>query len=137
MKVIFLDIDGVVNSKETLSHSHKGVMGIDPYLSLLVHRIIEATDAKLVLSSSWKHGLLDEVKKVFPIIDTTPNNKFSRIRGFEIDMWLEDHPEVTKYAILDDDDDMLPEQMPNFFHTSFETGLTEEIANAVVKHLNA
>ena len=39
-----------------------------------------------------------------------------------------------KYAILDDDTDMLPEQFPNFFKTSWEVGVTPEIIEKVRKH---
>ena len=59
------------------------------------------------------------------------------IRGDEIQEWLDEHPEVEKYAIIDDDDDMLPEQEENFFQTDFQTGLTDEIAKKVIKHLNS
>ena len=59
------------------------------------------------------------------------------VRGHEIQEWLDKHPEVTRYAILDDDSDMLPEQMPNFFKTTFQNGLIEDIAKKVTEHLNA
>lgn len=58
------------------------------------------------------------------------------VRGHEIQAWLDKHPEVEKYAILDDDSDMLPEQMPNFFKTTFQNGLLEETMYKVIKHLN-
>ena len=54
IKVIFLDIDGVCNCK-TITQRHRGAIGIDPYMALLVMRIVLATDAKVVLSSSWRH----------------------------------------------------------------------------------
>ena len=40
------------------------------------------------------------------------------MRGEEIKTWLEHHPEVENYVIIDDDSDMLPEQLDNFVHTS-------------------
>ena len=43
---------------------------------------------------------------------------------------------VEHYAILDDADSILPEHRANFFQTTWETGLTEDIALAVEKHLN-
>lgn len=58
MKFLFLDVDGVMNSEETLKKPNMtrdpqgGVVGIDPYLALLVNRIIHATGCKVVLSSS-------------------------------------------------------------------------------------
>lgn len=55
------------------------------------------------------------------------------LRGDEINAWLKDHPEVTKYAILDDDCDFYDDQP--LFQTTFQYGLTDEIAEAVIKHL--
>lgn len=144
MKVLFLDIDGVCNCATT-AQRHRGVIGIDPFMALLVGRIVEATDCKIVLSSSWRHWEegRDEVRRqVWDFIDVTPSMPKSggaedMERGFEIQDWLDRHPEVTKFAILDDDSDMLPEQKPSFFKTSWQTGLTEEIAKQVIDHLNA
>jgi len=47
------------------------------------------------------------------------------------------HPEIEHYAILDDDDSILPEERANFFQTTWESGLTEDIALAVEKHLSS
>jgi hypothetical protein len=46
------------------------------------------------------------------------------------------HSEIEHYAILDDAESILPEQRANFFQTTWESGLTEDIALAVEKHLN-
>jgi len=139
IKILFLDIDGVVNSVETARRAQKkgGIIGIDPHLSLLVHRIIEATDCKVVLSSTWRliPASLEECREKFPIISVTPSLR-GCIRGKEIQVWLDTMGfNDVKYAILDDDGDMLPEQIPNFFQTTWEKGLTEEIANNVIHHL--
>lgn len=142
MKIIFLDIDGVLNTATTLQRSHRGVIGIDPYLYLMLDRIIEATKAKIVLSSSWRHSEAgrEELKKAgIDFIGYTPSC-CTGIRGAEIYEWisrnipLEERASL-RYAILDDESDMLLWQKDNFFQTSFKTGLTEEIANKVIKHL--
>lgn len=158
MKVLFLDIDGVVNCSKTMQR-HRGVIGIDPYMALLVDRIVQATGCEVVLSSTWRlwPETREEVKRqVCQFIDTTPqllrsmsNGGFingedydgkggyqSASRGYEIQDWLDRHPEVTQYAILDDDSDMLAQQKPNFFKTTWDDGLNEEIANRVIAHLN-
>jgi hypothetical protein len=60
-----------------------------------------------------------------PIIDMTPQAwEPHQRRGHEIKAWLDDHIEVTHYAIVDDDCDMLPEQKPQFVQTFYEDGLT-------------
>lgn len=139
LKILFLDIDGVVNCSSTRQR-HRGFIGIDPYMALLVGRIsLAVEDLKVVLSSSWRNfgdgGREEVASQVLPIFDITPN--LGTIRGEEIKAWLDAHPEVTKYAILDDDSDMLEEQLPNFFKTTWEEGITTEIAKKVIDHLNS
>lgn len=140
MKILFLDIDGVVNCATT-SQRHRGCIGIDPYMTLLVDRIIQATGVKVVLSSNWRKANLfrKEVREqVCTFIAVTPGSASGQ-RGLEIQAWLDNQEieQVEKYAILDDDSDMLEEQMPNFFKTEWQTGLTQEIADKVIQHLNS
>jgi hypothetical protein len=47
--------------------------------------------------------------------------------------WLRAHPEVTRYAVLDDSDDCLDE-LP-LFQPSAKTGLTPEIAKGIEEFL--
>lgn len=145
MKVLFLDIDGVVNcAKTNFKTDH---WPLDRYMAFLVGKIVMETECKVVLSSSWRvhpEGTAEVEKRIVPIFDKTPRSWYGKendhhsSRGEEIQKWLDLHPEVERYAILDDDRDMLPAQLPNFFQTSFVgEGLTEEIANAVIRHLSA
>lgn len=154
MKVLFLDIDGVCNNSRTTAR-FDGFIGLDPFMCLLVDRIIQATGCKVVLSSSWRHEPHSVAKiksDVCELYGMTP--VIGGLRGEEIKQWLDSYhytvklsvptgaatieyqPEVTRYAILDDNSDMLPEQMGNFFKTTWEVGLTEEIANKVIEYLN-
>lgn len=142
MKILFLDIDGVVNCLTT-HQRHRGFIGIDPEMAFRVGKIQLDTGCEVVLSSTWRLGEVsrEEVRnQVVNFIDVTPEihtgGRYSGIRGEEIQDWLDRHPEVTKYAILDDDSDMLETQLPNFFQTTWETGITKEIAEAVTNHLN-
>lgn len=135
MKILFLDIDGVVNCATTTAR-FDGFFGIDPYMALLIDRIIQATGCQVVLSSAWRiepNSYREVETRVCKLLDKTES--FSNIRGNEIKKWLTEHPEVTCYAILDDNSDMLPEQMPNFFKTSWSTGITEDISKKVIAHL--
>ena len=138
MKVLFLDIDGVVNCQST-AQRHRGMIGIDPYMAFLIGKItLDVPNLKVVLSSSWRHwtdGIKEVEEQVVPILDITPTIALNP-RGKEIKAWLEDHKEVTRYAIVDDYADMLPEQMPNFFRTSWLHGITKEIADEITKHFN-
>lgn len=141
MKILFLDIDGVVNKQENFNPAHKPKWPIDRYCAFLVGKIQLETDCKVVLSSSWRHDkeAVEEVKKnVVDIIDTTPTLQ-SSFRGDEIRDWLDKQSlrsnfVVEKYAILDDDSDFYDDQP--LFKTTFKDGLTDEIANKVIEYLN-
>ena len=137
MKVLFLDIDGVVNNKHTKENFKGLIMGIDPAMAALVQRIVQNTGCEIVLSSSWRlfQNIRNEVeRKICKFSDITPI--LHAPRGYEIKVWLTLHPEIDHYAILDDAESILPEQRANFFQTTWESGLTEDIALAVEKHLN-
>lgn len=153
-KILFLDIDGVLNHTKTFDTLEKSRFPIDPYCAFLVGKIVLDTGCEVVLSSSWrKHdeSIAALKERVVPIIDIT-GTCCSGIRGVEInnwinknihytDRWTDDNKPRTdafRYAILDDDSDMLLWQKDCFFQTSFTAdGLTEEIAKAVTTHLNA
>lgn len=128
MKVLFLDIDGVLNSDtdffELRKFGHpineiKGSKVINRGHLALLQQIIEDTDAKIVLSSTWRlHYSLDDMHEMFTardfelgrevFHDITPSHSrgFSdnhyRHRGGEIREYLKAHPEVEKFIILDD-----------------------------------
>ena len=134
MKILFLDVDGVLNCKTT--NFKTSLWPFDRHKAFLVGRILDKTDAKLVLSSSWRHhpdGVATVEKHVFKVYDKTPVLSGTYNRGYEIKAWLDDHPGVEKYAILDDDDDMIEGQV--LFQTTWEEGLTEEIADQIIKYL--
>lgn len=144
MKVLFLDIDGVVNCEDTFMMGAKGKnpFPLDPEMAFRVGKIVLYTGCEVVLSSSWRHHApsVEAVKeRVTLILDVTGTSKLVRYedkpRGHEIQEWLDNHPEVDKYAILDDDSDMLDSQKHSFFQTSWKKGLTEDIMAAVIKHL--
>jgi hypothetical protein len=139
MNVLFLDIDGVVNCKTT-RRRHRGLVGIERRLADMVRGIAHAVpDLKVVLSSSWREleeGRAVVEDKILPCFDITPCfDAEDDVRGYEIQAWLELRPGVERYAILDDDCDMLPHQMPSFFRTSTDIGITQELADRIVAHL--
>lgn len=137
MKAIFLDIDGVVNCART-KERFGGYIGIDPIKAARVKRIIAETGCEVVLSSTWRLDLKsrNHVKeKVCNFIDVTVSLPGNPLRGHEVQQWVATHPELTKYAILDDEDDFL-EGQPLFRTSFYGHGLTDDIADAVIKYLN-
>ena len=115
MKVIFLDFDGVLNSaKYLLNHEGYGVV-IDPERMRLLKQIVDTTGARVVLSTSWReHWEKDPTKcnntgvlinDIFgncglQIWDKTP--ELHTRREIEIKSWLDKHPEVKNFVVLDD-----------------------------------
>lgn len=136
MKVLFLDIDGVCNCQSTLEH-HGSFIGIDPVMAERARRIVVEAQCHVVLSSTWRlhaNSRKEVVEKVCAFIDTTPSLP-TGFRGDEVKWWLERHPEVERYAILDDDEDFWKDQP--LFRTTWAAGLTDEIADQVIDYLNA
>jgi len=131
--VIFLDCDGVLNRAGTKERVGN-FMGLDPELVSRARRVIEETGAEVVLSSAWRMypEMLAAVAAEIPIIDTTTQVPGSR--GQQINAWLAFHPERReRHAVIDDDRDMVDGLVP--FFTEWETGITDEIADAVIAHL--
>lgn len=131
MKVIFLDIDGVLNSRRSCcafgnfphGYTPEQLAKFDWVAVGLVRKACAQSGAQIVLSSAWRkiYDWQEGAKALtLPIIDKTPS--MTGIRGLEINAWLAAHPEVTGYAIIDDNSDMLPEQMANFVHTDERDG---------------
>lgn len=145
MKVIFLDIDGVLNTPKTIRKF--GFDFIDDILVALVARICRETGARIVLSSSWRTEKKDlgiarkalerhklEIHDCTPIIKRSggwTENGWVR-RHEEITAWLSEK-EVERFAILDDVEDACIEG--SFFQTDEERGLTVEIAEKIMDHL--
>ena len=65
------------------------------------------------------------------------NMELFSIRGMEIKEWLDKHViEVSRYVIIDDMDNFLPEQKSHFVLTDPEVGITDEDADKAIKILN-
>ena len=129
MKVLFLDIDGVLNSRRTAvafgSYPHKlaHLDRFDHAALGLVRRLCDA-GVSVVLSSSWREEFLHaDIRRALdlPIIGGTP--VLSGSRGSEIAAWLAAHEEVQTWAIVDDDPDMLDEQLGCFVQTDPDNSL--------------
>jgi hypothetical protein len=134
MKVIFLDIDGVLNSDST-SNPRKFPYVVDELLLARFRELVRKTGATVVLSSTWRVdpiGLLAAKYYQVPYNDACPDMPGAP-RCEEMQAWLRHHPEATRYAVLDDDDDCLDE-LP-LFQPSSKTGLTEEIAHGIEEFL--
>jgi hypothetical protein len=144
-KFIFLDIDGVLNNLATLRATRDG-FGLDPKCLLLLKDIVDKTGAKIVLSSTWRcfekgRVALRRALRINGIPDIIGCTEDLRTdRKDEILKWIKDKKvdQINdRIAILDDEPDacLVPKW---FFRTSFEgDGLTREIADDIITHLNS
>jgi hypothetical protein len=135
VKVIFLDIDGVLNSEQT-ENSRELPYIVDEKLLKMLRELLDRTSAKVVLTSSWRIdpiGLYAAKYWGIPHYGVCPDLP-GRSRKDEILIWLGEHPTVTRYAVIDDEDDEL-DDLP-LFQPSGKYGLTSEIVRGVERFLN-
>ena len=134
LRVIFLDIDGVLNCKKTPNPRDLPYIIDNRFLRIFL-RMVRQTRAKVVLISDWRHdpaGLFSARYWGIRYVDVVPYLP-KRSRGEQILLWLRKHPKVTRYVVIDDDDDQL-DNLP-LFQPSHSKGITAKIANGVVKYL--
>lgn len=147
MKIIFLDVEGVLNNMTWAKRMRdEGVrvfaedMLEDRAIKLL-KQIIDATGADVVITSTWrthvaamKH-LLDQLAYygIRPIAKTP---RRGGLRGDEITAWMQECNEpFDEYVILDDESDMTV-HMDHLVKTSFEHGLQPEHVKRAIEILN-
>lgn len=144
MKIVFLDVDGVLNRELP------GEPELDPDLLALLRGLLRRTGACVVLSSSWRYDhtpaqmedVLTRAGCPCRVIGSTPTALEDvnvpcgqiRQRGHEIVTWLEEHPEVISYVVLDDMDDM-PGVRHRLVRTDGRIGLTPEHVERAVTML--
>jgi hypothetical protein len=127
----------------------------DPKSIEYLNDLIKQTDAKVVVSSTWRLGrhandlqaILEKRGFTGEIIGITPSLRHlgeSILRGNEILQWIKDHEEFIgcpyyeyeNYVILDDDSDMLYWQKDNFLVVDRFVGITPHITYKAKKILN-
>lgn len=150
MKVIFLDIDGVLNSYTADYSNDNWPWGqYEPAAVGFLNELTDLTGAKIVISSTWRlHYTLDELREGFrnwgvtgEIIDMTSRYaagpwetvSSAQARTFEIFDWLADNPEAETYVSLDDID--MREFGLNQVKTSPYTALIKEDVEQAIKRL--
>ena len=160
-RIIFLDIDGVLNSHIIAEEWFRltGKVGYGGWFNeedIVIEKsdvkwghlnvsnlreIVEATDAKIVISSDWRRSFsVEKFKQMFelygwkaPVIDKTTVLKS---RGLEIAAWLAANSDVENYVIIDDNDQFLPDQLDRFVHTNPECGLSWNDTQKAILILN-
>ena len=151
--VLFLDIDGVLNTdrfldslpKTKLLHMadvHTLPENIDRVHVPRLNTITRSVDAHIVVSSTWRMGMtvtdlqtaLRRVGVEARVIGSTPFLAY-KPRGEEIHAWLRDNGRsIDPFVILDDTDEM-GDLRPWLVKTHMTTGLTDGHVPMAIKIL--
>lgn len=147
--IILLDVDGVLNSNEFAKYCLEeegydpfNCDDLDPRAIRNLKRIVDETSANIVLSSSWRwdEKALDAVKKQLKaygleLYDTTIMDIMETLsRTDEIKLYLDEHPSITKYVILDGAEIKEP-LADRWVRCLFKNGLTKKLADEAIEIL--
>ena len=138
--VLFLDIDGVLNRTAHATH-----VRVDDDLVALLRGVVQSTDCVIVLSTYWR-PFFEYLRYVLArfgikrVIDRTPGGSGAvhsssadeihyACRAAEIEAWLGAHPDVERFAILDDRPSASNERLaPHFVRTDSAVGMSADNA---------
>ncbi|HEX3017189.1 MAG TPA: HAD domain-containing protein [Caproicibacter sp.] len=159
MKVIFLDIDGVLNAN-SCDAACQSAGYIDESKVRMLSDIIQKTNSVVVLHSGWRFLLNESLEPVgqeaenllsllekykIKLYDRTPDfsteeikktEKFSLVKAAEILSWLNAHKEVDNYLVLDDLDLHNAIIAKHQIRTNSADGLTQDDVSCAIKVLN-
>ena len=148
MNIIFLDVDGVLNSRNKLieiyNKTHKPHSGysypFDEKCLQNLQLLVKETNSKIVITSTWRKDevgrktllkALNEYELHNKVIGYTP--VLDKKREIEIKQFLINLKEKPNFVILDDDLDM-GELIPFLIKTNGQVGLTyENVQEAIIK----
>jgi len=159
LKLLFLDVDGVINNPNTAWNADISGRGIEDELLEYIKFIVQSTGCKIVLSTTWR--LMDDAKAVLlhslktrcdldvddVVIGQTPSLKqVGGHRTHEIAEYIRVNSyryNVVSWCALDDmslhkyDDFSRQFMAGHFVRTNKRTGLTEEKTVKCIRYLNA
>ncbi len=168
-RILFLDFDGVLNNDESKEieivqewdGKKWGADWIREHLVERLNEIIEATDALVVISSTWRRywtkkqlqrilderGFRGQVVGITPVIAEGPNAR-PLSYGHKTTKWPDRSNEVTEWiyaftrefdleshVVLDDRADLFQNESTNFVNTNSRIGITDEDVQAAIQFL--
>lgn len=146
-KVLFLDIDGVLNNSKFIKNKPDyKAQDLDPENIRCLNKILERTGTSIVISSTWRLAypmsqlvtiLESQGLKPGRIIGKTPHLIESQFRSKEIEAWADCQLYHPHSILILDDDDQFEERFRSYFlQTSMVSGLTEDLVEKAVSILN-
>ena len=141
MNVLFLDYDGVVNPPmwdekgEQCNYGFPFQGKVNNFQAVQwVSEFCQKFGFSIVVTSTWRlddnykecliNGGLREGIQILGKTDRLYKPGKDICRGDEIKKWLKEHPECDYYLIVDDEDDILPEQKDHLIQTDGNIGFT-------------
>lgn len=133
MKLIFLDIDGVLNKK---ANQLPDVCVIEENPLSLISDLIRKSGAEVILTSSWRLATDEPWREPLLCGGISVAGQTARLNGNnrrrEIELYLESHAPVEAFVILDDQAGRWGKLKHNCAHVNAKVGLTEaNIAQAL------
>lgn len=148
MKIIFLDIDGVLVTTNSMLAKPSLMANMEPACVEFLNKLCNEeglNNCRVVISSSWRNlfsisEIVNHLKQArfnpdFIHHDWSTVSLFNGTRGDEIDEWLNRHPAVKNFVIIDDDNDFLPSQLCHHVQTNFADGFRESHLEQALKIL--
>jgi HAD domain in Swiss Army Knife RNA repair proteins len=145
LTIVFLDIDGVLNSDDRRSRLAES-SSLDPRAVARLNSILLETGARLVLSSSWRYVILggamtlqgfEYLLRTHGVANdclaghTCPDEETAG-RGAQIRRWLDEHGPVTAWAALDDMPLDLGDDSWHHVQTDPRVGLSDDDAASII-----
>lgn len=137
MRVIFLDIDGVLVTRAEIMVASGMRATAKASCVAVLNRITDVTGAVIVVSSSWRYGGEQWMREKLiewgvraEMIGITPV-RWKVDRGREIQAWIATAGPVDAIVILDDDSDMA-HLLSRLVKTEMVNGLTEAHAERAI-----
>lgn len=158
INVIFLDIDGVLNTPRFQMiqinnfecDAYESQFNFDPICMKNLKELINKTDAYIVISSTWRYdsdprymseivnnlklyGITDRIIGVTPDLSQQYNSRL--IRGHEIQQWIQDNKNkyiIDKFVIIDDDNDMF-DLIDHLAECDYQYGFVDEVKEIALK----
>ena len=147
LNILFLDFDGVLvserNARKDLPREDEfGPLFDEECVQLLRDCHLDLHHVQVVITSTWRYQGLDAMQQMWvqrnmplPLLDITPLHvadeallngaDSATCRAIEIRAWLDAHPEVYKFAILDDESISDPRLVEHLIQTNPSIGLSE------------
>ena len=146
-KIIFCDIDGVLNSAYYTKRDGGGISFIEERKVKNLKKIVDATGAEVVITSranaifgkTFNQARIDGIKEygVTPI-DSVTSMEFQDSKAIHIKLWLQKHNlENVPFVVIDDcQGDLEMQFRDKFIHVKGKHGLTTQHVRKAIEILN-